>query len=98
LLDRKIEFLDEFQHIINETLESGVAAFLRHEDYRYYCGLNWPKKPRRESKYAILFRACLAQVIDTVGHIPLGQEPRLRDSFGQSLVGSSRAVRKTAED
>jgi len=37
-VDRKIEFFDEFQHVINETLESGVAAFLRHEDYRYYCG------------------------------------------------------------
>src|SRR5262249_21360043 len=31
-VDRKIEFLDEFQHIINDTLESGVAAFLRDDD------------------------------------------------------------------
>jgi hypothetical protein len=77
-VDRKIEFFDEFHHIINETLESGVAAFLRHENYRYYCGLNWPKKTRRDSKYAILFHTCLAQVFDTVEHIPLGHEPRLR--------------------
>ena len=27
-VDRKLEFLDEFQHIINETLESGVSAFI----------------------------------------------------------------------
>jgi len=33
---------------------------------------------RRDSKYAILFHTCLAQVIDTVEHIPLGHEPRLR--------------------
>jgi hypothetical protein len=77
-VDRKIELFDEFQHIINETLESGVAAFLRHEDYRYYCGLNWPKKARRDSKYAILFRACLAQVIDALDHIPLARELHLR--------------------
>ena len=35
-VDRKIEFLDEFQHIINETLESGVCAVIRDEDYMYY--------------------------------------------------------------
>jgi len=77
-VDRKVEFFDEFQHVINETLESGVAAFLRHEDYRYYCGLKWPKKARRDSKYAILFRACGAQMIDTVGKMPLGHKSRLR--------------------
>jgi len=77
-VDRKIEFFDEFQHVINETLKSGVAAFLRHEDYQYYCGFNWPKKARRDSKYAILFRACLAQVIDALDHIPLAREPHLR--------------------
>src|SRR5262249_21007906 len=65
-------------HVINETLKSGVAAFLRHEDYQYYCGFNWPKKARRDSKYAILFRACLAQVIDALDHIPLAREPHLR--------------------
>lgn len=35
----EIELLDEFQHIINETLESGVASFIRADDYAYYCGL-----------------------------------------------------------
>ena len=64
-VDRKIEFLDEFQHIINDTLESGVASFIRNEDYKYYSNLNWPKKTRRDSKYGILFRACLSQTIDT---------------------------------
>ena len=43
-VDRKLEFLDEFQHIINETLESGVSAFIRSDDYKYYCDLGWPKK------------------------------------------------------
>lgn len=38
-IDWKIELLDEFQHIINETLESGVASFIRADDYAYYCGL-----------------------------------------------------------
>jgi hypothetical protein len=76
-VDRKIEFLDEFQHIINETLESTFVAFIRDEDYKYYSGLYWPKKTRRDSKYTIMFRACLAQIIDVVGHIPQHQEPQL---------------------
>jgi hypothetical protein len=79
-VDRKIEFLDELQHVINETLESGVASFLREDDYVYYTSLNWPKKTRRDSKYGILFRASLSQVIDTVltvGRWADGTEPRL---------------------
>jgi hypothetical protein len=77
-VDRKIEFLDEFQHIINETLLGGVTAFIRREDYDYYSGLAWPKGTRRDSEYGIMFRACLSQTIDTVGHLPLMQEPRLK--------------------
>lgn len=76
-VDRKIEFHDEFQHIINETLESSVVSFIRDEDYKYYLSLNWPRKTRRDSKYTIMFRACLAQTIDVVGHIPQTTEPRL---------------------
>ena len=76
-VDRKIEFLDEFQHIINETLESGVAAFIRDQDYRYYFDLHWPSKTRRDSKYMIMFRACLAQIVDAIGHIPQQSEPQL---------------------
>jgi hypothetical protein len=76
-VDRKIEFLDEFQHIINETLESGVASFIRDDDYQYYSRLLWPKKSRRDSKYGILFRACLSQIIDTVAHLQMGDERRL---------------------
>jgi hypothetical protein len=56
-VDRKIEFLDEFQHIINETLEHGVSAVLREDDYDYYLGLPWPKKARKDSRYALMFRA-----------------------------------------
>ena len=47
-IDRKIEFLDEFQHVINETLLGGVAAFIGREDYAYYCGLTWPKGTRKD--------------------------------------------------
>jgi hypothetical protein len=62
-VDRKIEFLDEFQHIINETLEEGVSSFITQDDYAYYRNLKWPKKARPDSKYTILFRACLAHSI-----------------------------------
>jgi hypothetical protein len=77
-VDRKIKFLDEFHHIINGTLHSGVAAFISETDYNYYCGLNWPKGTRRDSKYGILFRACLSQTIDTIAGVPSTTEPRLR--------------------
>jgi hypothetical protein len=79
-VDRKIKFLDEFQHIINETLEHGVAAILRDEDYAYYLGLPWPKKARKDSRYALLFRACMADFIDTAIQTPHWRErsePRL---------------------
>jgi hypothetical protein len=92
-VDRKIEFLDEFQHIINETLESGVASFIRAEDYAYYRGLYWPKKTRPDSKYTVLFRGCLSQMIDTIGHIPLGKEPRLQIVLEDGHENAEDAVR-----
>jgi len=76
-VDKKIEFLDEFQHIINDTLEFGVAAFVRNEDYSYYRSLEWPRKARADSKYTILFRACIAHVIDHIPSINIAAEPRL---------------------
>jgi Protein of unknown function (DUF3800) len=77
-VDRKIEFLDEFQHVINGTLESGVASFIKADDYSYYEALSWPPGTRRDTKYGLLFRACLSQIIDTIAHMPIGTEPRLR--------------------
>jgi hypothetical protein len=74
-VDRKLEFLDEFQHIVNETLLAGVASFIREDDYKYYESLNWPNKGRRDSKYGLLLRGCVAVMI--VGHLPLAHEPRL---------------------
>jgi hypothetical protein len=92
-VDRKIEFLDEFQHVINETLEGGVASFIRNEDYQYYSGLYWPKKARRDSKYTIMFRACLAHAVDVVGHIPQAKEPRLFVVLEDGHTNAEDAVR-----
>jgi len=92
-VDRKIEFLDEFQHIINETLESGVASFISDNDYQYYLGLSWPKKTRRDSKYTLLFRACLSQIIDTVAHISNAREPRLHIVLEAGHTNAEDAVR-----
>src|SRR6266849_5185123 len=69
-VDRKLEFLDDFHAVVNDTLLSGVASFIRDDDYKYYLGLHWPKKTRRDSKYGVLFRGCFAQIIDVVGHVP----------------------------
>jgi hypothetical protein len=63
-VDRKIEFLDEFHHIINETTEIGYAAILLEKDYQYYLSLPWPKKARKDARYTLLFRACMADAID----------------------------------
>src|SRR5260370_2142808 len=39
-IDRKIVFLDELQHIIKDTLESGLFSFIRYSDYQYYSDLD----------------------------------------------------------
>jgi hypothetical protein len=65
-VDRKIEFLDEFQHIINETTEMGYSAILLEKDYRYYLSLPWPRKARKDARYTLLFRACMADAIDGI--------------------------------
>ena len=95
-VDRKIEFLDEFQHIINDTLELGVASIIKSEDYDYYRNLSWGKV-RRDLKYTILFRACLSQVIDYIGWLGrdrLAAEPRLRIVLeaGHSNAGDALRV------
>jgi uncharacterized protein DUF3800 len=80
-VDRKIEFLDEFQHIINETTEHGYAAILSSKDYEYYAKLQWPRGIRKDSKYAILFRAVFAAVVGNVVAVPrwaFGEEPKLK--------------------
>lgn len=92
-VDRKVKFWDEFQHIINETLQSGVVAFIRDDDYKYYSGLYWPPKARRDSKYTILFRACLAQIVDVIGHIPQAKEPRLHVVLEDGHDNANDAVR-----
>jgi hypothetical protein len=79
-VDRKIEFLDEFHHIINETLERGFASILRNDDYHYYANLRWPKGTRKDSKYGLIFRASLSSVVDgamTVQRWGEGSDPRL---------------------
>ena len=76
-VDRKLEFLDEFHYVVNDTLLAGVVSVIRDDDYRYYSGLNWPRKTRRDSKYGVLFRGCFAHVIDVVGQTEVRQEPRL---------------------
>ena len=64
-VDRKIEFTDELQHIANESLESGVTAFLSEENYqKHYCALDWPRRARKDTKYCILFRACMGITVE----------------------------------
>ena len=74
-VDRKIEFLDEFHHIINETTEMGYAAILLEKDYQYYLSLPWPKKARKDARYTLLFRACMA---DAIAGLPDEQRPKDR--------------------
>jgi hypothetical protein len=63
-VDRKVKFLDEFYHIINETVELGVISILKEADYKYYLELFRPRKAKAASRYAILFRSCLAALIE----------------------------------
>jgi hypothetical protein len=81
-VDRKIELTDELQHIANESLESGVTAFLSEENYhKHYCALGWPLGARRDTKYCILFRACMWFTMESALRTPrwaFGDEPELR--------------------
>lgn len=63
-VNRKIEFFDEFQHIVNETLERGFASIIKTEDYDYYSNLKWPRGTRKDSLYGLLFRASLSSIVD----------------------------------
>ena len=79
-VNRKIEFFDEFQHIVNETLERGFASILRADDYAYYSNLSWPKGTRKDSSYGILFRASLSSATESARAVPqwaFNDEPRL---------------------
>jgi hypothetical protein len=79
-VDRKIEFLDEFHHIINETTEMEYAAILLEKDFKYYLSLPWPKKARKDARYTLLFRACMADAIDgvlSIDRLKNQSEPRL---------------------
>lgn len=79
-IDKKLKFLDEFQHIINETLQVGMVAIISREDYAYYKSLKWPQKVRQDSLYSILFRACASFMIESVIATPQwknGSEPTL---------------------
>jgi hypothetical protein len=69
-VDKKIEFLDEFHHVINETVEIGFSSFIRSDDYDYYRGLPRPKKAKTDSLYGILFRSSLAAITDAVIRVP----------------------------
>jgi hypothetical protein len=80
-VDRKIELTDELQHIANQSLERGVTAFLSEENYqKHYCALGWPRRARKDTKYCILFRACMGFTVDSVPRTPrwaIGEEPQL---------------------
>jgi hypothetical protein len=92
-VDRKVEFVDEFQHILNETLPTGLVVFIRDDDYRYYRGLQWPKKARPDSKYTLMMRACLAHTIGSVGHLASAIEPRLHVVLEAGHKNAEDAVR-----
>jgi hypothetical protein len=92
-VDKKIDFLDEFQHIINETLENGVVAYITEEVYQYYLSLPWPKTPRRDSKYTLMFRACLASTIDKVALMPSPREPKLHIVLEDGHKNANDALR-----
>jgi len=96
-VDNKITFMDEFQHIGNETLEVGFCSILRQDDYAaFYANKARAKKVIQDSKYGILFRASLASAIDAVLSVSRwseGQPPRLYVVLESGHANSGDAVR-----
>jgi hypothetical protein len=89
-VDRKLKFLDELQHIANDTLLGGVTSVIRKEDYEYYSGLSWPTKTRRDSKYGIIFRGCISRTHDPDN--PEGQECQPRRQSSSLLLPKPDAL------
>jgi len=95
-VDQKIHFLDEFQHVVNETLEVGFVSILKAADYAYYKSLPWPKGTRPDSLYTILFRASLSGGLDGARQVErwrLAQEPRLHVVLESGHRNAKDAVR-----
>ena len=94
-VDRKIEFLDEFKHIIYGTLERGFASILKEEDYLYYSNLAWSARTRKDSRYGLLFRASLASATEAAIAVPRWayNEPRLRVVLESGHRNESDALR-----
>jgi hypothetical protein len=95
-VDRKIEFLDEFQHITNETTEMGYAAILLEKDYRDYLSLPWPNKARKDARYTLLFRACMADALDgvlSIDRLRKRSEPRLNVVLESGHPNSGDVIR-----
>jgi hypothetical protein len=96
-VDRKIEFLDEFQHIINGTTEIGYAAVLLEKDYQYYLSLPWPKKARKDARYTLLFRVCMADAINgilSIDRLQHNREPRLNVVLESGHPNAPDALRR----
>jgi hypothetical protein len=96
-VDRKIKFMDEFQHIGNETLEVGFCSILRQGDYvDFYANKNRPKRVVQDTKYGILFRASLSSAIDAVLRVSrwgAGNPPKLYVVLESGHPNSGDAVR-----
>jgi hypothetical protein len=95
-VDRKIEFMDEFHHIINETVERGFSSILRNDDYDYYVNREWPRGARKDSRYGLLFRASLSSVVDSalaVERWAFGREPKLNVILESGHRNAPDAVR-----
>ena len=96
-VDKKIRFMDELQHIANETLERGFCSILRNDDYvSFYANKNRPKKVVRDSRYGLLFRASLASAIDGVLGVPRwreGSPPKLYVVLEEGHRNAGDAVR-----
>jgi len=63
-IQRRDAFILKAYQIIASTLEFGVTAIVRHDDYNsIYKAQSNPSKLRQDTKYGVLFRACL-QIIE----------------------------------
>lgn len=66
-VDKKIDFLDDFGHIANETLAAGVTSLIKMSEYKevYACPPK-PKKLRLDTAYGLCFRETLQLLCDMV--------------------------------
>jgi hypothetical protein len=92
---RRLAFQEQANRIIPEYIELGVTAIIRKDDYNsIYKAAPNPKKLRKDSKYAVLFRGCLWAVLAAVtDNLEIAKQSQVNFVLEAGAKNSGDAIR-----